>query len=178
MKCCSNCGKLAQLNGGRCTACRSFFYRHSVERPAEFVNRQLERAANPRWCKVCGNPKIIANCRCNACDHYWRAHGKERPYRYWTENKACKNCKVPLAAVKRKRGLRCGACDDYKRKYGVNRPKYLWGDGVHGFCECGYPADHMIDKFPLCNRCAKEYQSPIVAVAGDAHGGRRGSVRW
>jgi hypothetical protein len=52
----------------------------------------------------------------------------------------------------------CNACRHYFVRTGKKRPPHLWGNGPEGWCECGKPANHMIDKFPLCDSCAVEYK--------------------
>lgn len=178
---CVVCGEIPRVFRGdkRCTACWTYRWRHGVDRPIEWIERSRRRKGAPKWCRVCGSTDSrIVNQMCSACNKYFYRHGKDRPRHYWDEEAKCRTCKIPLDKAPFPSNGRCNACNMYKRNNGTERPKYLWGDGIHGWCTCGYPADHLIDKFPFCNRCAKEYQTPVVAVAGDAHGGRRGSVRW
>lgn len=154
---CINCGNQKVVSNGRCKACRHYFERNGKERPRELVERHQEKKNAPRWCKNCGSPSIAGFLRCNACYRYWKNHGKERPRRYF-DNPNCKNCGIPLDTVVIVKAGHCSRCYEYKRIFKKSRPEKLWGNGPHGWCECGQPAQHMIDKFPLCNGCAVEYQ--------------------
>ena len=182
-KLCMVCGEKPIDCSGRCATCRMYFKKYGVERPASLIEKaralRMFKQNSARWCRNCGSLELGYNMRCFLCANYLARHGKERPRVLWSDDPRCKNCKKPLPTDGRRyHSGKCELCRHYEEEVGRNRPPHLWGDGKFGFCECGYPADHLIDKFPLCNRCAKEYQQPIVAVAGDAHGGRRGSVRW
>ena len=158
-KLCSNCQRKIAVKKGRCLACRSYFQRHGTERPMQYLAKLAERVAAPRWCKNCGSPEVSCNLRCARCDGYWRIHKKERPYHLHTDDPRCKTCGKPLPnGSRRKLSGRCDHCREYRRVYKKERPQKLWGNGPHGFCECGQPANHLIDKFPLCDGCAVEYQ--------------------
>lgn len=154
---CVNCGESKPYSKGRCKACHTYYERNQTERPFVLFERHKEKAVLPRWCKNCGSPSITGFLRCNACYRYWKAHGKERPRRYF-DNPNCKNCGIPLDTVVIVKAGHCSRCYEYKRIFKKSRPEKLWGNGPHGWCECGQPAQHMIDKFPLCNGCAVEYQ--------------------
>jgi len=174
---CINCGR-EQINGyGRCRACRQYVLRKGIERPKELWQRRIQEAELPRWCKNCGNPSIMGYMRCTSCYRYWYNHGKERPRKYFQDDPVCKTCGIPLDAVLRKKSGRCERCYEYLRRFKKERPDKLWGHGPHGWCECGNAAHHLIDKFPLCNDCAKEYRRPIEST-GDTHINFRGSTRW
>lgn len=155
---CINCGDPKLAANGRCKACKCYFERNNKERPRELWERRKAEAQMPRWCQNCGSPNIMGHMRCTACYRYWKAHGKERPYRYFADNAKCKNCGIPLDTVVIVKKGHCSKCYEYKRMYKKERPQKLWGNGPHGFCECGQPANHLIDKFPLCDGCAVEYQ--------------------
>lgn len=158
-KFCANCRRKRAVKNGRCASCQTYFYRHGVERPLSFVYKLEERQASPRWCKNCGSPDLSCNLRCARCDCYWRIHRKERPKHLWVDDPRCKTCGKPLpSGNRRKRSGRCDLCREYRSVYKKERPQKLWGDGLHGWCDCGQPAHHLIDKFPLCNSCAVEYK--------------------
>jgi len=171
---CARCGIDDVYCSGHCKKCYRHRFNRGTIRTYKYKNPEL-----PRWCKNCGSPGVNTEQRCEACAWFFKRHKRERPRHLWDETFCCKTCKLPLSTYKGwKIKGRCNPCYKYLKRTGRDRPREYWGIGVHGWCECGFPATHLIDKFPLCNRCAKEYQQPIVAVAGDAHGGRRGSVRW
>lgn len=158
-KLCSNCHQKPAVNRGRCRTCRSYFQRTGKERPPENIKKRAEREAAPRWCKNCGSPDICCNLRCDPCEHYLRIHGKERPYHLYTDDPRCKNCGIPLSdSSRRKVKGRCKRCREYRNIYKKERPQHLWGNGSEGWCECGKPANHSIDKFALCDECAVEYK--------------------
>lgn len=154
---CVNCGYGKPYSKGRCKACHTYFERNQIERPSSLWQRRHEEATLPRWCKNCGAPSLTGYMRCLACYRYWKVHSKERPRHYFAADATCKNCGIPLALGRKRKG-KCSRCYEYKRVFGRERPAHLWGNGPHGFCECGQPAHHLIDKFPLCNGCAAEYQ--------------------
>ena len=144
---------------GRCRPCQLYYRIHGVERPLELIERSVERASKPRWCKVCNKPSTeLRRLRCERCYRYWLLHRKDRPRHYWCDDLKCKVCQIPLSAAKRVIQGHCKKCYEYKRKFDRQRPQHLWGNGPFGYCECGQPANHMIDKFPLCDSCAVEYK--------------------
>lgn len=155
---CVNCGASKIKSDGRCNACWVYFYKNGIERPRELWERCRQKAIAPAWCKNCGHPDVYCLFRCMNCYRYWRIHDKERPRYMWEDDPKCKTCGRPLRTVKRKDSGRCDACNSYRRKYGIERPQHFWGNGPAGWCDCGQPANHLIDKFPLCDSCAVEYK--------------------
>lgn len=154
---CINCNYGKPYSAGRCKACHSYFERHQCERPQALWQRRQEEAKLARWCKNCGAPRVTGYMRCNSCRRYWKKYSKERPRRYFADDVTCKTCGIPLVLV-RKKADRCTRCYEYKRIYKKERPAHLWGNGPHGWCDCGQPAQHKIDNYPLCNGCAVEYK--------------------
>jgi len=183
---CANCQKVGVLAKGRCSACYQYHHRYGKERPLYYsVEKCLvcgerdarkkgrcercyqyllvfgvdrtKRESSPRWCKNCGHRKTHGLGRCNPCYRHFRRYGKERPRYKWDVDACCKTCGVRLKTVNRAISGYCEACYEYYRKDLV-RPRYLWGIGTHGWCECGYPAEHKIDDFCLCNRCVEDYK--------------------
>jgi len=163
LKLCSNCGVKPAFARGRCPACLSYFKRHHIERPLSLIEQAQKREEAAKhsawWCKNCGSPDIESNMRCTRCARYFRMHGKERPRHLFVDDPRCKVCGKPLPTDgRRKLSGKCELCRHYEETRGKKRPAHLWGNGPHGWCECGQPAQHLIDKFPLCNGCAVEYQ--------------------
>lgn len=154
---CLNCGSREVLTAGRCDPCRVYLLRNGKERPLLLAEWYEQKKRLPKWCKVCGTPSLLCRGRCRACDRYWRVRGKERPKRLWCDDLNCSNCKKPLCSVPWKCKGYCNACYQFEKR-GQKRPPHLWGAGKEGFCDCGQPANHMIDKFPLCDSCAIEYK--------------------
>lgn len=155
---CVNCGAECIHSNGRCPTCASYFFKHKVERPKRLIEHNQEKKQAARWCKVCGNVGELRMMRCDACYAYWRKHHRDRPKHLWRDDLNCKTCGKPLHMVKRAIRGYCFHCYDYKQTYKKERPQRLWGNGPCGFCDCGKPANHLIDKFPLCDGCAKDYK--------------------
>lgn len=154
---CRNCGIEPVASCGRCLPCYWYHRRHGIERPSKLIESRELRKKNPRWCKNCGSPGVLRHLRCENCDSYWRRNRKERPRHKFEDFTQCKNCHVPLEERNRRNGM-CKKCYQYEWCFGRPRPQKLWGDGKFGWCECKKPANHMIDKFPLCDSCAVEYK--------------------
>lgn len=159
-KFCVNCGSKGTHAKGRCITCYKYFWVHKVDRPLEFIERKAKRVSAPRWCKVCGHPALYRSFRCHACHDYYMRCRKERPRHLYVsiEDGRCANCGISALGVPRFRRGRCRRCYEYKMRHNTERPESLWGNGPFGYCECGQPANHMIDKFPLCDSCAVEYK--------------------
>lgn len=159
-KLCRNCKtKPASKGSTLCGACRIYKSRNGEDRPKHLTYRVEEKEKSAKWCKNCGHPDIWALQRCELCYHYYCEHGKERPKHLWIDNPSCKNCSKPLPVNGRRFSSgKCVLCREYERKFGRPRPNHLWGNGKEGWCECGKAANHLIDKFPLCDGCAVEYQ--------------------
>lgn len=155
---CIVCGNEKVHGEGRCANCYGYWVRHGVERPLVFIEKEKIRKTTPKWCKVCNQRMSVRSFRCDACYEYWLANKKERPMHLWNADMQCKNCKKPLNSDCDPRRGYCNACRHYFARTGKKRPPHLWGNGPHGFCDCGKPANHMIDKFPLCDECAVEYK--------------------
>lgn len=157
---CSNCKMVEAVKSGRCAICYNYHNRTGRERPAELYLRP-HRQKQAKWCKNCGRMDLRSHSRCNACHQYFKTHGKERPRHLYKvdQERRCKNCKFPLAALGKKPSgqnrHKCGLCEtcySYKRRTGKARPRQLWGDGPYGFCECGYPAVALVEDIPVCAR--------------------------
>ena len=163
---CANCQqKRKKCALGLCNTCYAFQLRHGVPRPLHLVRYQMEKQSQPKWCTTCGNPELYNVHRCHACYTYWMRYKKERPKWLWNKDVCCKNCAFPKKAALRGKGGyalfhkgRCAPCYRYKNRTGRERPAHLWGAGKHGFCDCGYPAEHQAGEFNLCNRCVKDYK--------------------
>lgn len=157
---CVNCGNSSTFAQGRCRSCYKYLWRYGKERPLASEEKRLERIESPKWCKICGDVSLYRGRRCHACYDYFIRNGKERPRHLRVERseRRCSNCGIGANGTRCfKRGL-CRTCYDYKRETGKPRPQHLWGNGPAGWCECGQPANHLIDKFPLCDSCAVEYK--------------------
>lgn len=164
VKLCSNCKRKPAYRGQRCTTCRAYLYNYGIERPQILWFKQAERiekkAKAPAWCSNCGSMEISHNFRCYRCARWLHEHKRERPRHLWAEDPRCKNCTHPLPVAKGRRktsGL-CQLCRVYFNKYKKHRPKKAWGIGSAGWCDCGAPAEHKINKFTLCNQCAVDYK--------------------
>jgi hypothetical protein len=164
---CKECGidKRLPKRGITCSACNRYRLLHGVPRPATLIQRELAKRNAIKWCEVCGHPDIYALQKCKLCHDYWLAHKKARPRWLWDKDICCSVCGFPKKALKRGRNGRlafrkdkCLPCDTYQREQKRPRPAYLWGKGSKGWCDCGYPAEHQIDGFTLCNRCVKDYR--------------------
>lgn len=163
---CRNCKYQKKIAvWGMCDACCSFWRRNGKMRPAGIIRRAAAREGKAKWCKTCGHTKIKANQRCATCYRYWLLTGKARPKWFWDEDYCCSVCDFPKAAVKTYKqgrkafyGDKCSACYRYQYRYNKPRPSHLWGKGTHGWCECGSPAEHQINKIAMCNRCVKDYR--------------------
>lgn len=150
---------------GLCEACHTYQKRHNQNRPMHLIRREVAKLKKIRWCQTCGNPQIDSNHMCGACRKYWATSGKARPKWLWDDEFCCTTCGIPKRIARHTAGGhvnfrkdKCRACSQYERKYGKPRPQHLWGNGSKGWCDCGYPAEHEINKIVMCNRCVKEYR--------------------
>jgi hypothetical protein len=140
---------------GLCHTCYTYELKHSSPRPKELIlrYRPFAEGKKPLWCKNCGSLKLLANLRCKPCDQYWRRHRKERPRRLWDVEVVCENCARPLASVAR-RGSQCLDCYRYHKRYGKVRPLAETLRGTYGWCDCGEPAEVLLDElWPVCWGC-------------------------
>lgn len=150
---------------GLCSACSTFYFKHRQMRPRRLIEASAIRRRKAKWCMTCGNPNVMCKQECKSCYGYRERNGRPRPRWIWDDEFPCVNCGIPKkAASRRKCGRilfhkdRCAPCYSYQRRTGKERPEYLWGKGKHGFCDCGSPAEHQIDKINMCNRCVKDYR--------------------
>jgi hypothetical protein len=148
-----------------CAACCRYEKRNGHPRTISLIRLDAKRQSKAKWCKNCGNPSLYVGHLCLACYKYQVKHGKNRERWRWDEDFKCSVCGFPKKAGRRRLDGavyftrdKCRTCYDYERRYKKPRPAHLWGAGKHGFCDCGYPAEHQKDGFNLCNRCVKEYR--------------------
>lgn len=164
---CKHCGyPCKKTHGlGLCSACATFYFKYRQMRPRRLIEASATRRRKAKWCMTCGHPDIMCKQECKLCYGYRQRNGKPRPRWMWDDDLCCVNCDFPKkAALRRKNGRiyfhqdKCAACYAYHKRTGKERPEYLWGKGSKGWCSCGYPAEHQIDKINMCNRCVKEYR--------------------
>jgi hypothetical protein len=163
---CNHCGIAKKLRrGGICSACYCYRRKHGKPRPHALVMHDLARQSKARWCMTCGYPEIYSSLRCKPCYSYWNRHGKSRPRWLWDDDFCCINCGISRKQAGKRSGGRdnfdkdmCHACYNYNHKFKRPRPADMWGKGKHGWCECGFPAEHQTGGFNLCNRCVKDYR--------------------
>lgn len=164
---CRDCGinKRLPKRGITCAACNRYKLLHGVPRPSALIAREQAKRNAIKWCEVCGHTTVYALQKCKPCHDYWLTHKKSRPQWLWDEDICCSVCGFPKKAARRNKSGRlafrkdkCQPCDTYQREQGRQRPPHLWGKGSKGWCACGYPAEHEINKIVMCNRCVKEYR--------------------
>lgn len=163
---CANC-KLEKKKRSfdLCAACYDYQHTHKKNRPMHLVRLELEKQERSKWCHNCGSPNIRACFLCMPCYNYKNRTGKHRPKWLRDDEFCCTVCGIPKrltpldadGATTFRKG-KCRACASYQRYHGKPRPPELWGNGKYGWCDCGYPAEHQIDKINMCNRCVKEYR--------------------
>ncbi len=159
---CRNCGAEGHRANGLCDNCYNF-----LRRTGKMRTKADMRAKVAGMCCNCNQSPAFAKGLCGACYDYKRRNGKDRPRRLYVHRERCKNCDIPLTGDNY-RTLRtknmCRACYDYKRRKKHARPSHLWGNGEHGWCECGQPANNIIsvkihnhvDTIPVCDACHAE----------------------
>jgi hypothetical protein len=164
-----HCGNQVTLYNTLCYSglCRRC-YEYRRKRGADWTPQKSQRRPGEPMplCEACRSrpaPHTKPFHMCNRCYEYWRRNKKRRPT--WMDAEHCRNCKRPRIALT---GAfvdgRCRECRKHRAMYKKERPAELWGSGVHGWCDCGQPAQHSItvqiyrhtDTLSLCNDCYAE----------------------
>lgn len=170
---CESCGVELTRNvkriGNKCEKCSRYEKRYGKPRPAVlFPPRGLCRQCRIR------SAKYRHSGLCEVCSRYKRKYGKNRPK--WLDGHTCRNCGRPTNTWYRRTGL-CPTCSKYRSKTGKDRPSHLWGVGIHGWCECGNPASHVVpitvhkhtEDMPLCDGCHAEYMRQVRWYGGNVN---------